>query len=159
MPLSVTSSRKYSTWMRLPNSRPCMSVKAVTTVSIVPASASDRSWASDSIPTAAPGPPGRAACLSRSIVMSARRDLVLLERPHRPLVAVLRRDQVPDAEDQRQDDRERRVVHVGGNEAVVPREARGRERQIEAVHDQDHEGDRQPVHDLVAGAEVPRARL
>ena len=37
-PCSVTSSRKYSTWIRLPNSRPCMSVKAVTTVSIVPSS-------------------------------------------------------------------------------------------------------------------------
>ena len=35
-PCSITSSRKYSPTIRLPNSRPCMSVKAVTTVSIVP---------------------------------------------------------------------------------------------------------------------------
>src|SRR4051794_25834804 len=139
MPLSVTSSRKYSTWMRLPNSRPCMSVKAATTVSIVPAPASARRSPSVSIPTVAPGPPGRAAGLSRSIVTSVRRDLVLFERPDRPLVVVLGREQVPDAEEQRQDDRERRVVHVRGVEAVVPRQSRGRERQVERVHDEDHE--------------------
>src|ERR687885_222392 len=159
MPCSVISSRKYSTWMRLPNSRPCMSVKAVTTVSIVPASASARSSSSVSIPTLPPGPPGRAASLSRSIVTSVRRDLVLLERPDRPLIAVFRRDQVPDAEDQRQDDRERRVVHVRGVEAVVPRQPRGRVRQLEAVHDEDHEQDRQPVHELVTPPEVPRPGL
>src|SRR5438128_936579 len=48
--------------MRLPISRPCMSVKAATTVSIVPCPISRSSSLSVSMPCSAPGPPGRRAC-------------------------------------------------------------------------------------------------
>src|SRR5205823_5716231 len=64
------------------------------------------------------GPAGTAGPLNahgaiRAITAAATRtlvrgDLVLLERLHRALVLVLRRDQVPDAEDQRQQNRNRR---------------------------------------------------
>src|SRR2546430_2217866 len=50
MPCAITSSTKYSPWMRFPIRRPCMSVNAVTTVSIVPASISFRSSSTVSIP-------------------------------------------------------------------------------------------------------------
>src|SRR5438094_6725780 len=65
MPWSTTPSRKYSPWMRLPISLPCMSVNAVTIVSIVPASTSCRSSSSVSIPRTLPGPPVRGADPSR----------------------------------------------------------------------------------------------
>ena len=72
-------------------------------------------------------------------------DDVLLERADRPLVLVLRRDQVPDPEDQRQQDRQRRVVHEARVEPVVPRQARRRVRQVEREHHQDHEEDPEGV--------------
>src|SRR3954454_2351910 len=49
--------------MRLPNRRPCMSVNAVTTVSIAPDSASLLSSSSESMPRVPPGPPGRSALM------------------------------------------------------------------------------------------------
>src|SRR3712207_4486560 len=124
MPCSSASSRKYSTWIRLPNSRPCMSVNAVTTVSIVPASASSRRASSVSRPRSPPGPPGRRSPSPSFLATSGvPGDFVFFERPHRALVLVLGRDQVPDAEDQRDDDRQRRVVDDGRIEVVVPRQA------------------------------------
>ena len=57
---------------------------------------------------------------------SIRRDLVLLERPDRPLVLVLRGHQVPDPEDERQQDRQRRVVDEAHVEPVVPGQTRRR---------------------------------
>src|SRR5262249_17798511 len=51
------------TWIRFPNNRPCMSVKAVTTVSIVPSSASLRRSSTVSMPRSPPGPPGRGTSL------------------------------------------------------------------------------------------------
>src|SRR5438445_322282 len=54
--------------MRLPISRPCMSVKAATTVSIVPCPISRSSSLSVSMPCSAPGPPGRRACSPASSV-------------------------------------------------------------------------------------------
>src|SRR3954463_12786208 len=49
--------------MRLPISRPCMSVKAATTVSMVPRATSSSSSSRESIPRTVPGPPGRGARL------------------------------------------------------------------------------------------------
>src|SRR5215211_8969694 len=167
IPCSVTSSRKYSTWIRFPNSRPCMSVKAVTTVSILPASASLTSSSTDSIPALPPGPPGRAPSLACSMVIvakllacgpsrSVRRDLVFLEGADRSLVLVLRGDQVPDSEDERDQDGQRHVVHDGPVEAIVPRQTRRRVwQEHEAVDHQGNEDDREDVHDLVAAPQVP----
>ena len=58
-PWPTTSSRKYSISIRLPKRRPCMSVKAVTIVSIVPSSPPFFSSSSVSMPRVPPGPPGR----------------------------------------------------------------------------------------------------
>src|SRR4051794_3663004 len=69
MPWLVTSSRKYSPWMRLPMSRPCMSVKAATTVSIVPSAISLSSSSGESMPRRVPGPPGRGASCRGSTAM------------------------------------------------------------------------------------------
>src|SRR5262249_36894191 len=52
---------------------------------------------------------GRRA-VSATLSASVAGDDVLLERRNRTLVLVLRRDQVPAAEDQRDQDRQRRVV-------------------------------------------------
>src|SRR3954447_24523492 len=151
--------------MRLPNRRPCMSVNAVTTVSIAPDSASAFNSSRDSMPLVPPGPPGRSALIAHppltvsSDRRSIRRDLVLLERSHRPLVLVLRGYQVPDPEYERQQDRERRVVHEAHVEAFIPRQAQGRVRKIQRVNDRDHEDDREDVDDLVALAEVPHPGL
>src|SRR5436190_12745079 len=103
-----------------------MSVKAVTTVSIVPSPASLRRSSTESMPASPPGPPGLAASplpFPRSAVTwrgrsgaagrlcqaraSIGRDLVFLQRPYRTLIVVLRGDQVPDPEDQGQQDRQR----------------------------------------------------
>ena len=54
--------------------------------------------------------------------LDVRSDLVLLESPHRSLVLVLGGHEVPDAEDQREQDRERCVVHEACVESVVPRQ-------------------------------------
>src|SRR3954447_2804929 len=142
--------------MRLPNRRPCMSVNAVTTVSIAPDSASAFNSSRDSMPLVPPGAPGRSALTDQppstasSDPRSIRRDLVLLERPHRALVLVLRRDQVPDPEDERQQDRERRVVDEADVEPVVPGQTPGGVRKVQRVHDGDHEDDREDVDDPVA---------
>src|SRR5215207_902015 len=103
--------------MRLPNRRPCMSVNAVTTVSMAPPSASLLRSSRESMPAVPPGPPGRGALTEPSLdsratrthaTLDVTRDHVLLERAHGPLVALLRRHQVPDTEDEREHDGERR---------------------------------------------------
>src|SRR3954468_4334272 len=95
--------------------------------------------------------------LSVSLPLSdTRRDLVLLERAHRALVVVLGRDEIPDAEQQGKDDRQRRVVDQAGVEAVVPGQAGRRVRQVEGVHAKHEEADREDVDQLVATAQVPR---
>ena len=90
-----------------------MSVNAVTTVSIVPASASVLSCSIDSMPVAMPGPPGRvtlAMAYSDPPAIAcdpggSRGDLELglVDRAHRPVVAVLRVDPPPDPDDQPDD--------------------------------------------------------
>src|SRR5436190_6836852 len=130
-----------------------MSVNAATTVSMVPSFASARRSSRESIPALPPGPPGRSALTARSYV---RGDLVLLEGADRPLVLVLRRDQVPDPEDEWDQDRERRVVHEARVEILVPRQPARGVRQVEGEHDDDDEDDRQDVDQLVAAAQRPR---
>src|SRR5262245_14460428 len=76
---------------------------------------------SPAAPSHAPLGVGGRAAISRK--ESVARDDVLLERLHRTLVLVLRRNQVPDAEDQRQQDRDWRVVDRRGIESRVPRQA------------------------------------
>src|SRR6476659_4534654 len=130
-----------------------MSVKAVTTVSIVPSPASLRRSSTDSMPALPPGPPGRAASplpfppsaftrRERSGTAgrlyqtgaSIGRDLVFLQGPHRTLIVVRGRDQVPDPEEQGQEDREWRVVDEARVEVGVPRQARRRVGQVERIH-------------------------
>src|SRR2546423_13853213 len=133
-----------------------MSVNAATTVSIPPSFASARRSSRESIPALPQGPPGRSALTARSYV---RGDLVLLEGADRPLVLVLRRDQVPDPEDEWDQDRERRVVHEARVEVLVPWQPAGCIRQVEGEDDDDDEDDRQNVDELVAAAQRPRSRL
>src|SRR5438105_4438566 len=114
--------------MRLPNSRPCMSVNAVTTVSTVPACASLSRSRIESIPATAPGPPGRGALIARLLRAAAERrsgrslgrqlgrrldhvaELVRVDRPHRARVAVLGRYPPPDPHEQTNDQDQRRVA-------------------------------------------------
>src|SRR5215208_1404278 len=88
------------------------------------------------------------------------RDLVLLEGADGALVAVLGAQEVPEAEDQRQHDRQRRVVHGAPDElGVVPRHAGRRVREVEGVDDEHDERDGERVDYLVATPQVPRAGL
>src|SRR5438105_11066148 len=114
--------------MRLPNRRPCMSVNAVTTVSIAPAFACSPSSCSESIPATTPGPPGRGALIARLLRAAAERrsgrrlrrhlgrrldhvtELVRIDRPHRARVAVLGRYPPPDPHEQTNDQDQRRVA-------------------------------------------------
>src|SRR5581483_6022703 len=145
--------------IRLPKSRPCMSVKALTTVSIVPASASERSSSTLSIPALPPGPPGRSPMSRSATWLDVAGHLVLFERADGALVAVLRAHQVPDAEDERQDDRERRVVDVGRVELLVPRHGGRGVGQGERIDHDYHVRGRQPGHEPVMATEVPGSGL
>src|ERR671936_827452 len=98
-----------------------MSVKQVTTGSIVPASTSERTSSRVSMPLAAPSIVGRmtsvtiapflrAGCRMRRRFLDGWAELELVDRPHRPCVLVLRRDDPPDPDEQPDDQDERRVV-------------------------------------------------
>src|SRR6266540_3960976 len=106
-----------------------MSVKAATTVSITPVSASLRRSSMESIPLLPPGPPGRSALTRRSLRLYVACDLVLLEGADGAGVLFPRRHQVPNPEDQRDQNRDRRVVDQAGVEPVIPRQAGRRVRQ------------------------------
>src|SRR5262245_40835530 len=103
-----------------------MSVNAATTVSTAPSAASLPRTSGESLPAVPPGPTGPSALTgyppstATTNPLSIRRDLVLLERANRPLVSVLRRYEVPDPEDQRNDDGQRRVVDGRGVESILP---------------------------------------
>src|SRR6478735_8816030 len=131
--------------MRFPNRRPCMSVNAVTTVSIAPDSPSFLRSSRDSMPRVPPGPPGRSAlmgylppttasALIRELPAGARRGstnrlllddahaLVELDLPDRALVALVHAERPGEAGPQ-QDDRhdQGRVVEEAPVEVRLPR--------------------------------------
>src|SRR5437764_85502 len=141
--------------IRFPIRRPCMSVKAVTTVSIAPASASSRSSSTESIPEARPGPPGRSALIAASI----GRHLVLLEGADRTGVAVPRPRGPPDGHEYPDDEDEWRVVERSRVEVAVPRDAGVRERQIKSEHADDHKEDCADIHEPVLASERPGSGL
>src|SRR6476469_8154444 len=126
MPWDTTSSRKYSTWMRFPKRRPCMSVNAVTTVSIAPSFASLRRSSRESMPAAPPGPPGRVALTPLLFRAAGRRGRCgrfladLVDRPDRARVPVLGRHGPPDRHEQPDQEHAGRVVEGRRVEVVVP---------------------------------------
>src|SRR5947209_59349 len=145
-----------------------MSVKAATTVSIVPASASRRRSSSDSIPVRTPGPPGRIT-LAMALVRAAgyrrtgcdrRRvsiEFGLVDRAHRAVVAVLGAHPPPDPHDEPDHQDKRRIVERGPVELGVPGRALDVGRTIQRVEDERHKRDRADVDPLVLASKRPRA--
>src|SRR4051812_19519373 len=148
--------------MRLPNSRPCMSVKAVTIVSIVPSLTALRKSSSDSMPALPPGPPGLGALMPELFRAAGRcrsgwRLAELVDRAHRARVPVLCRYQPPDRDDDSEQEHQRRVVERRRVEVAVPRHSSVRERELEGEHDDRDEEKRADVDPAVVPAEIPRA--
>src|SRR6476619_4387670 len=169
------SSRKYCACTRLPMSRPCMSVNATTTVSIDPLSTSRFSSSSVSIGEKRREPDNSGPLPLRSILrrwcghrrtgpfaepLLDPRQLVCRTLRYRTLEPLPRREDPPAAdEQQRADDRDRRVVEAQPREPVLERDPGRADGQEEQLRDDRHPDNGDRPDRLVPAAEVPFARL
>src|ERR671931_952430 len=170
MPCETDSSRKNSPSTRLPNKRPCMSVKQVTTVSIVPSSTSLRSSSRLSMPRTASAVVApitsvisvlalRARWRCRACFGGLRRHGHLVDRAHGAGVLLPCIDDPPDADKQADDEHERRVVQRAPFPTAVPGNAGGREWNVERVQNEQHEENCAHVDPFVVAAQRPRTGL
>src|SRR6266545_6076818 len=131
MPCDAASSRKNSPSTRLPNRRPCMSVKHVRMVSMVPDSTSPRSSSSVSIPFTVPRTSGCIVSVMARLrprsghraALGRRHEVLFVNRPHPPGVPLVGAEDPPKGDDDPDQQDERRVVDGGPVELVLPGDA------------------------------------